>query len=160
MVAKLDSEIGNIIIFPGTITIHSVSKLTVSRQQLPTVICSCVLCCIVVLNKHVKNDAGIRNSEDRLELRLSVPSSCQLSTFVVQSNPVQTKTDLSFDNYLANAKSKILTKLNCTSTLHDVHCFIITCVLVFEGYHSKWQDWSLPNFVQCYLEHFAQWFTV
>jgi len=50
-----------------------------------------------------QSDASVRNAE----LTLSVPSSCQLSSFVVQSNPVQTKCDLSFSNYLANAKSKI-----------------------------------------------------
>jgi len=54
-----------------------------------------------------KNDDSIQSLEDRLELTLSVPSSRQLSTVVVQSNAGQTKTDLSFANYLANAKSEI-----------------------------------------------------
>ena len=54
----------------------------------------------------LKNDAGVPSSDKQLELRLGIPSSCQLSTFVVQSHPVQPKTELSFANYLANAKSK------------------------------------------------------
>ena len=66
--------------------------------------CTCILTLLFLTSlwKH----AGVRSSEERLELRLCVPSSCQLSTYVVQSNPVQTKTDLSFTSYLANARSK------------------------------------------------------
>ena len=60
---------------------------------------------LLSLTKLCKDDADVRCSDDRLELRLGVPSSCQLSTFYVQSQPVQAKPELSFASYLANAKS-------------------------------------------------------